>query len=80
MSRTIRLSAPAGKRAGTADDQSLGDLVMLKHYCAATGDTPHAVHGRRRKGQWIDGVHCYVKSSRRLWINTMEVKKWIVQQ
>jgi len=78
MSKTLQLSDQAVKRL-YANDTSLWELVMLKHYCMVTGDTAHAVHSRRRRGQWIDGVHCHVKSGRRIWINVSAVKKWVIQ-
>ena len=31
--------------------------VKLLRYCEITGDTPNAVHARRKKGTWLDGVH-----------------------
>lgn len=51
--------------------------IMLAHYCAQTGDTPGAVHARRRKKQWIDGVHCKVDPNGNLRINPEEVDKWV---
>jgi hypothetical protein len=54
-------------------------FVKLKKYCELTGDTPMAVHHRRRRRQWIDGVHCKVLSRRRLWINPTEVNLWFLQ-
>jgi hypothetical protein len=53
--------------------------VKLRKYCELTGDTPMAVHNRRRRGHWIDGVHCRVLSGRRLWINPAEVNLWFLQ-
>jgi hypothetical protein len=52
--------------------------VRLAKYCRETGDTPNAVHARRRKHQWIDGVHCLVGPDGNLWINSEEVTKWLV--
>lgn len=60
-----------------AADQELGDVVTLKRYCEITGDTPYAVHNRRRRGIWVDGIHCHVKSRRRLWINVAAVNLWV---
>ena len=54
----------------------LGSVVTLKRYCAETGDTPYAVHNRRRRGVWVDGVHCYLKGGRRLWINVPAANDW----
>jgi hypothetical protein len=62
----------------TKDDQPF-TFVKLKKYCELTGDTPMAVHHRRRRRQWIDGVHCKVLSRRRLWINPTEVNLWFLQ-
>lgn len=51
--------------------------VTLRHYCARTGDTRDAVHARRKKGQWQDGVQCRLSPNRRLWINMEEVNRWV---
>ena len=50
--------------------------VKLPRYCELTGDTPNAVHARRKKGTWLDGVHCQVRSNT-LWINTEAVERWV---
>jgi hypothetical protein len=63
----------------TTEDDRAFKLVKLKKYCELTGDTPMAVHNRRRRGHWIDGVHCRVLSGRRLWINPAEVNLWFLQ-
>ena len=54
-----------------------GDLVKLDHYCKLTGDTRQAVHSRRKRGQWLDGKHCYLLEGRRLWIDINEVNAWV---
>jgi hypothetical protein len=51
--------------------------VLLRRYCELTGDTPQAVYDRRRRGQWIDGLHCHVVGARRLWINLPVVQEWV---
>lgn len=51
--------------------------IKLNKYCEMSGDTPDAVHARRRKKQWEDGVHCRVGPDGNLWINPAEVNKWI---
>ena len=51
--------------------------VRLSRYCAATDDTPDAVHARRRRGQWIDGIHCKIGPDGKLWVNPSEVNKWV---
>jgi hypothetical protein len=50
--------------------------VRMKRYCEMYGDTPDAVHERRRRGKWIDGVHCQ-KVDGNVWVNILEVRKWI---
>lgn len=52
-------------------------IIKLNRYCELTGDTPDAVHTRRRRGEWIDGRHCHLVSGRRLWINLPEVNAWL---
>lgn len=51
--------------------------VRLKKYCELSGDTAHAVHHRRSRGVWLDGVHTRVAADRRLWVNVDEVSKWV---
>lgn len=63
---------------GGGTKAGLGAIVTLKHYCEVTGDTPYAVHNRRRRGIWQDGVHCQVKANRRLWINVPAVNEWLM--
>ena len=53
--------------------------IRLAVYCQISGDTADAVHARRRKRQWIDGVHCRVGPDGNLWVNPEEVNRWIEQ-
>ncbi|MFV8593875.1 excisionase family protein [Ralstonia pseudosolanacearum] len=53
--------------------------VKLKKYCELSGDTSAAVHAKRKKGSWLDGVHCKVAADGNLWINTEAVEKWVEQ-
>ena len=52
------------------------EWVKLQKYLELSGDTADAVHGRRRLGKWLDGVHCKV-ANRHLWINLKNVNKWV---
>ena len=52
-------------------------LVRLRRYCELTGDTPQAVHDRRRKGVWVDGRHCFLTPGPRIWVDLFEVQSWI---
>lgn len=51
--------------------------VKLKRYCELSGDTPNAVHARRKKGLWLDGVQCKLGPDGNLWVNLDEVEKWV---
>ena len=51
--------------------------VRLATYCDLSGDTPDAVHARRRKRQWIDGQQCRLGPDGNLWVNPEEVNKWV---
>lgn len=51
--------------------------VKLRHYCEMTGDTPDAVHARRRKGVWADGVQCKLGPDGNVWICPEAVDAWI---
>ncbi len=50
--------------------------VKLKKYCELSGETPDAVHSKRRKGMWADGVQCRIAGDGNLWVNLDEVDKW----
>lgn len=51
--------------------------VKLKRYCELSGDTPNAVHARRKKGLWLDGIQCKLGPDGNLWVNLDEVEKWV---
>jgi hypothetical protein len=52
-------------------------LVRLRKYCELTGDTANAVHARRKKGQWADGIHGTIGPDNKLWVDIREVQKWV---
>ncbi len=86
MKKQVPIKQSAPQKRATAQPVDVTKLVertftlmKLKKYCELTGDTPMAVHNRRRRGHWIDGVHCRVLSGRRLWINPAEVNLWFLQ-
>lgn len=62
-------------------DQAANDTpyrwVRLGEHCRQTGDTANAVHARRRKRIWRDGVQCKVGPDGNLYINPAEYNKWI---
>lgn len=51
--------------------------VKLKKYCQLSGDTVNAVHAKRRKGQWLDETQCRLAPDGNLWINLIEVERWV---
>lgn len=51
--------------------------VKLKKYCQESGDTSNAVHAKRKRGIWLDGIQCKVGPDGNIWINTIEVEKWV---
>lgn len=51
--------------------------IKLKKYCETSGDTLDAVHAKRRKGAWLDGIHCKIAPDGNLWINIFEVEQWV---
>jgi hypothetical protein len=53
--------------------------IKLSKYADISGDSPDAVHAKRKKGQFIDGVHCKIAADGNLWINTEQVEKWVEQ-
>jgi hypothetical protein len=63
--------------------ESTGPLyrwVRLAKHCEITGDTSDAVHARRRKRVWTDGVQCKVADDGNLYINPEEWNRWIERQ
>ena len=60
----------------SANDTSYRWIKLAKH-CEVTGDTPDAVHARRRKRQWTDGVQCRLGPDGNLYINPEEYNKWV---
>lgn len=51
--------------------------VKLKKYCLDSGDTANAVHAKRKKGIWLDGIQCKMGPDGNLWINLIEVERWV---
>jgi len=60
-------------------DQPPITCVKLSKWCATTDDTSDAVHARRKRREWVDGVHCHLRGGV-LWIDTVEAQKWIKGQ
>lgn len=58
-------------------NESLYRWIKLTKHCEVTGDTPDAVHARRRKHQWQDGVQCRIGPDGNLHINPEEYNKWV---
>lgn len=63
----------------SANDKNYRWIRLAKH-CEVTGDTPDAVHARRRKRQWTDGVQCRLGPDGNLYINPEEYNKWVEGQ
>lgn len=51
--------------------------VKLKKYCQISGDTSNAVHAKRKRGMWLDGIQCKIGPDGNVWINLDEVEKWV---
>jgi hypothetical protein len=51
--------------------------VKLKKYCQDSGDTSNAVHAKRKRGIWLDGVQCKIGPDGNIWINVVEIEKWV---
>lgn len=51
--------------------------VKLKKYCLDSGDTANAVHAKRKKGVWLDGIQCRIGPDGNIWINLIEVERWV---
>lgn len=51
--------------------------IKLKKYCEISGDTSNAVHAKRKRGMWLDGIQCKVGPDGNIWINLVEVERWV---
>lgn len=51
--------------------------VTLPRYCENTGDTKDAVHARRKKGIWRDGVETCVGPNNRVWVCPEAASQWV---
>ena len=51
--------------------------VKMKKYCQESGDTANAVHAKRKKGMWLDGIQCKIGPDGNIWINLFEVERWV---
>jgi hypothetical protein len=51
--------------------------VKLRKYCLDSGDTANAVHAKRKKGVWLDGIQCKIGPDGNIWINLIEVERWV---
>lgn len=61
----------------TTTEQFEQRWVKLNRYCELTGDTPDAVHAKRKKGIWLDGVQCRLAPDRKIWVNLPAVNQWV---
>jgi hypothetical protein len=51
--------------------------VKLKKYCELSGDTQNAVRNRRKRGIWLDKKQSKLAPDGTLWVNLLEVEKWV---
>lgn len=65
------------RESDESSSQTCCRLVKLRKYCELTGDTPQAVHSRRKRGEWVEGKHFHFPNARRLWIDIEEVSAWV---
>ena len=75
IAKTVLANA---RQYGTMKAGAIGTMkwVKLQKYWNISGDTANAVHARRKKGIWLDGIHCQVRNNN-LWINTEAVERWV---
>ena len=52
-------------------------MGKAKKYCQDSGDTSNAVHAKRKRGIWLDGVQCKIGPDGNIWINVVEIEKWV---
>ena len=63
----------------TALPAATPEWVLAEKFCELTGNTPNAIHQRRRRGLWLDGTHTAVVQ-RRLYVNIKAADQWIKNQ
>lgn len=68
--------APGALAPLTMRDSQYRWIRLAKH-CETTGDTPNAVHARRRKRIWTDGVQCRLGPDGNLYISPEGYNRWV---
>ncbi len=57
--------------------QPAKEWETLERYCERTGDSRDAVHARRKKGIWRDGVETCIGPNGRVWVCPHSVYRWV---
>lgn len=52
------------------------EWVKMAKWCELSGDTPNAIHARRKLGKWLDGMECKVVDGN-LWVNLAAAERWV---
>ena len=53
------------------------EWVRASKYYELSGETEGTVTTKRSSGQWIEGVHWRIAPDNRVWVNLVEVEKWV---
>jgi hypothetical protein len=53
--------------------------MRAKHYAELSGETVAAIHGKRKAGHYIDGIHTKIAEDGNLWVNVEAIEKWVEQ-
>lgn len=54
--------------------------IRLERHCEITGDTRDAVYARRKKHQWVEGIHSKLGADGKIYVNPEEWNKWVQNQ
>ncbi|MDQ6958886.1 MAG: hypothetical protein Q9M24_07250 [Mariprofundaceae bacterium] len=51
--------------------------LKLKAWCAITGYTEDAFHGKKSRGEWLEGVHWKKAPDGNIFISWQEIDRWV---
>jgi len=51
--------------------------VVIKKCSELCGLTEHAIRANIKKGKWLEGIHFTRSPDKRIYINIVEITKWI---
>ena len=53
------------------------EMIPLRRYCQITGESHNAIHQRKFKGIWKEGVHLFKPDGSDWWVSLPAVREWV---